>query len=132
MPSLKSTRADNNGCYAQCPTTNLTDGDSPRIPSENALLFETLCERRERTRREKSPRKGTGRKGTRTAFMEKQIDALQAYVLDGHPIDRRNRPATRAHQCWQLHRDEWDAHVRSCGEEKGFADYKSLGRAYKV
>ena len=100
--------------------------------SENALLFETLCERRKRTRREKSPRKGTGRKGTRTAFMEKQIDALQAYVLDGHPIDRRNRPATRAHQCWQQHRDEWDAHVRSCGEEKGFADYKSLGRAYKV
>ena len=37
---------------------------------------------------------------------------------------------TRAHQCWQQHRDEWDAHVRSCGEEKGFAGYKPLARAY--
>ena len=97
---------------------------------ENALLFEALAERRARASQGRS-RKGTGRKGTRTAFMEKQIDALREYILDGHPIDRRNRPATRAHQCWQRHRDEWDAHVRSRGEEKGFADYKSLGRAYR-
>ena len=96
---------------------------------ENALLFEALAERRARTAQGRS-RKGTGRKGTRTAFMEKQIDALREYILDGHPIDRRNRPATRAHQCWQRHRDEWDAHVRSRGEEKGFAGYKPLARAY--
>ena len=96
---------------------------------ENALLFEALAERRAKTAQGRS-RKGTGRKGTRTAFMEKQIDALQAYILDGHPIDRRNRPATRAHQCWQQHRDEWDAHIRSAGEEKGFAGYKPLARAY--
>ena len=96
---------------------------------ENALLFEALAERRARTAQGRS-RKGTGRKGTRTAFMEQQIDALQAYILDGHPIDRRNRPATRAHQCWQQHRDEWDAHIRSAGEEKGFAGYKPLARAY--
>ena len=79
---------------------------------ENALLFEALAERRAKTAQGRS-RKGTGRKGMRTAFMEKQIDALQAYILDGHPIDRRNRPATRAHQCWQQHRDKWDAHIRS-------------------
>ena len=99
--------------------------------TENALLFETLCERRELARREKSPRKGTGRKGTRTAFMEKQLEEMKTFVLDGHPVDRRNRPATRAHQCWQLHRDEWDAHIRASGEAKGFAGYKPLGRAYR-
>ena len=98
---------------------------------ENALLFEALAERRERARRECSPRKGTGRKGTRTAFMERQLEVMKTFVLDGHPVDRRNRSTTRAHQCWQLHRDEWDAHIHAPGEAKGFAGYKPLGRAYR-
>ena len=98
---------------------------------ENALLFETIIERRARAAKGRGARRGTGRKGTRTAYIERQLETFQTYILDGHPVSDRFRAATRAHQCWILHREEWDAHVHAKGEEKGFADYKSLGRAYR-
>lgn len=98
---------------------------------ENALLFQTIFERRAIAARCRGSRKGTGRKGTRTAYMERQLETFQTYILDGHPVSKRVRAATRAHQCWIQHREEWDSHVRALGEEKGFADYKSLGRAYR-
>ena len=62
---------------------------------------------------------------------EQQLETFQTYILDGHPVSKRVRAATRAHQCWTQHREEWDSHVHALGEEKGFADYKSLGRAYR-
>ena len=98
---------------------------------ENSLLFETIFERRARAARDKRSRKGTGRKGTRTAYMERQLETFQTFILDGHPVSGRERAATRAHQCWILHREEWDAHVHAKGEEKGFTSYKSLARAYQ-
>ena len=99
---------------------------------ENTLLFETLLERRALAVRNCGIRKGTGRKGTRTSFMERQLETLQTFVLDGHPVTSRFRPATRAHQCWMQHRDEWDKHIHASGEEKGFSCPKSLARAYRM
>lgn len=99
--------------------------------AENYLLFETLKDRRARVAKARSTRKGTGRKGTRTAYMERQLETFQTFILDGHPVSGRERAATRAHQCWILHREEWDAHVHAKGEEKGFTSYKSLARAYQ-
>lgn len=99
--------------------------------TENYLLFETLEDRRARAAQAKGSRRGTGRKGTRTAYMERQLETFQTYILDGHPVGGRAPAATRAHQCWMQHDEEWNAHIHALGEEKGFADYKSLGRAYR-
>ena len=74
--------------------------------------------------RPKSPRKGL--RGPKTGFMTKQLKVFTTFVRE-HPITPSQKAATRAHQCWLGHKDEWD---RAAKEKRGYSSYKTLARAY--
>ena len=76
----------------------------------------------------KPPRKTKpkcGGKGPQTDYKLQQRKALVKF-LERKPITRSFSAITRAHQCWNEHKQEWDA---AAEKGIGYYDYKSLARA---
>ena len=74
------------------------------------------------SRRPKRTRKS---KGKQTPFMRQQLEILKSY-LDKHPVCASYSLITRARQCWNEHKAEWDKAVRN---KTGYSCYKTLARS---
>jgi len=68
---------------------------------------------------------GGARRGVQTPFMRKQRGIFAKY-LEQFPVTPSMSIITRAHQCWIVHKAEWD---RAAAERVGYSDYKKLARA---
>lgn len=64
-------------------------------------------------------------KGPQTAFMREQRRTF-AKFLERRPITPSVSAITRAHQCWNEHRDEWDSAAEN---GSGYFDHKKLARS---
>ena len=69
--------------------------------------------------------KGEGGRGPQTPFKRTQRAAF-AKFLERKPVTPSASAITRAHQCWNEHRKEWDAAAKN---GTGYYDYKNLARA---
>lgn len=64
-------------------------------------------------------------RGRHTAFMDEQISTLRSY-LRTYTVTLSHTKFERAHQCWLLHRKEWD---KAAQEKTGYSSYRSLANA---
>lgn len=70
-------------------------------------------------------REGAGGKGPQTDYKRKQRAAF-AKFLERKPVTLSASVITRAHQCWNEHKKEWDAAAKN---RTGYYDHKNLARA---
>lgn len=100
-------------------------------PRPRSVIISGLDERAQaelaqmiRTARRK-PKKSTTGKGKQTPFMKRQLEIFRAY-LDKHPVCASYSLITRARQCWNTHRAEWD---KTAENRTGYTSYKTLAQA---
>ena len=75
--------------------------------------------------KDEKPKKTAKAHAKQTPFMLEQVRIFKTY-LDKHPVCASYSIITRARQCWNEHKTEWDEAAKN---KTGYASYKNLAQA---
>lgn len=104
-------------CYSK-PLAEFTHRREDELKSGEKVLKVKIVE-------DEKPKKAIANKGKQTPFMKQQLEIFKVY-LDKYPVCASFSLITRARQCWNKHKSEWDTAAKN---KTGYTCYKTLAQA---